>query len=147
MRKLKGQLIKMNYKNEHRYPIDRSPYDNCHRNTGTHADMTRYSAAKYTKQGTACEKIDNTPKLDKGCGCAEGTELYSHGRSTTYPVCTTIPVVTGCVDEEYRIAMAYVPMQEWKELYDTASGFSHGTIFRELDLPWYPTCCRKETRL
>lgn len=39
--------------------------------------------------------------------------------------------------EDMPIAMAYVPWQQWKELYDPKDGFKRGTIFRELDLPFY----------
>lgn len=34
------------------------------------------------------------------------------------------------------IAMAYVPWQDWKCLYDIDKGFQRGTIFEELDKPF-----------
>lgn len=34
------------------------------------------------------------------------------------------------------LAMAYVPMQKFKDLYDPEQAFSAGTVFRELDLPF-----------
>lgn len=34
------------------------------------------------------------------------------------------------------LAMAYVPPQKWQELYEPAEGFTRGTIFRQLDLPF-----------
>lgn len=34
------------------------------------------------------------------------------------------------------IAMAYVPWQEWRAVYDTEKGFHRGTIFEELDKPF-----------
>ncbi|WP_296775968.1 spore coat associated protein CotJA [Ruminococcus sp.] len=33
-------------------------------------------------------------------------------------------------------AMAYVPFQQWGELYDDEKAFSRGTLFPELDLPF-----------
>ena len=59
----------------------------------------------------------------------------------------------GCRDDDcakknclsgYPLAMSYTPDQEWRELYDVEEGMHHGTIFRELDLPFYPGCrlCR-----
>lgn len=39
--------------------------------------------------------------------------------------------------EVMPIAMAYVPWQQWREIYDSKDGFRRGTIFRELDLPFY----------
>lgn len=34
------------------------------------------------------------------------------------------------------LAMAYVPMQAWRDLYEPAEGMHNGTIFRELNLPF-----------
>ena len=109
----------MNYKNEHRYPSQ--PY------TEKRGSVSGYN-------------------FTAGCGCAgrRAPEVLQENvcmeRKTDLP-CTTSPTVPLCIDGENRIAMAYVPLQEWRDLYDTASALSHGTIFRELDLPWYPTAC------
>lgn len=35
------------------------------------------------------------------------------------------------------LAMAYVPMQQFRELYDQNYALQIGTIFKELDLPFY----------
>ena len=35
-----------------------------------------------------------------------------------------------------ELAMAYVPWQRWRDLYDSNKGFHRGTIFRELDKPF-----------
>ena len=35
------------------------------------------------------------------------------------------------------LAMAYVPWQNWRNLYDIHKGFTRGTIFEELDKPFY----------
>ena len=37
---------------------------------------------------------------------------------------------------EQRLAMGYVPVQVWRELYEPSAGFPRGTIFKELDLPF-----------
>ena len=37
---------------------------------------------------------------------------------------------------ENVLGMAYVPDQEWREVYQADYGFSRGTIFAELDKPW-----------
>ncbi len=37
----------------------------------------------------------------------------------------------------YTLAMAYIPEQEFDCLYDTSEALSHGTIFKELNLPFY----------
>lgn len=68
--------------------------------------------------------------------CTQNAEI----EITNEPACSCRPAQDSCIDT-YPIAMAYVPMQKWGELYDPMSALSHGTIFRELDLPWYPTNC------
>ena len=34
------------------------------------------------------------------------------------------------------LAMAYVPFQQWGEVYDDEDALSRGTLFPELDLPF-----------
>lgn len=34
------------------------------------------------------------------------------------------------------LAMAYVPMQIWRNLYSVSEGLARGTLFSELDLPF-----------
>ena len=34
------------------------------------------------------------------------------------------------------LAMAYVPLQEWKDIYDRNKALSSGTVFAQLDLPF-----------
>lgn len=34
------------------------------------------------------------------------------------------------------LAMAYVPWQNWRDVYDAEKGFHHGTIFQELNKPF-----------
>lgn len=42
----------------------------------------------------------------------------------------------GCL-RYYTLAMVYVPEQKFDCLYDTSEALSHGTIFKELNLPFY----------
>ncbi len=35
------------------------------------------------------------------------------------------------------LAMAYIPVQQFRDLYDQDYAFQVGTIFKELDLPFY----------
>lgn len=39
--------------------------------------------------------------------------------------------------EGLPLAMAYVPWQRWGSLYSPEKGFAQGTIFKELDYPFY----------
>lgn len=38
--------------------------------------------------------------------------------------------------DSYPIAMAYVPWQQWKDVYEVGKGFRCGTIFPELYKPF-----------
>lgn len=37
----------------------------------------------------------------------------------------------------YPLGSVYAPLQEWRGIYDLETGLDRGTIFRELDKPWY----------
>ena len=38
--------------------------------------------------------------------------------------------------EPMVLAMAYVPVQQWQELYEPEEALHRGTLFRQLDLPF-----------
>lgn len=65
------------------------------------------------------------------------TMNYSRNRqrSTAYhqtdSCCNTDDVLEGM-----SLAMAYVPWQNWHDIYDAAKGLQRGTIFEELDMPF-----------
>lgn len=37
---------------------------------------------------------------------------------------------------DMSLGMAYVPWQTWRDIYDAEKGFSQGTIFQELNMPF-----------
>ena len=39
--------------------------------------------------------------------------------------------------EDFPIAMAYVPRQKWRNLYEPCKGFQRGTIFEDLSKPFH----------
>ena len=39
--------------------------------------------------------------------------------------------------DDFPVAMAYVPWQRWNTVYDLERALSTGTIFPELDKPFY----------
>ncbi len=47
----------------------------------------------------------------------------------------------GHLERNYTVAMAYVPWQQWQRVYPMEQGFRQGTIFPDLDLPFYPRRC------
>ena len=47
------------------------------------------------------------------------------------------------IDNEYPIAMAYVPWQRWGETYDAENALANGTLFPELNLPFTGRNCER----
>ncbi len=69
---------------------------------------------------------------DTGCGCENVTPNESSGECGTF----------RSDDFDYSLAMVYSPHQEWQNLFCEEEGFLAGTIFRELDKPFYgQKCC------
>jgi len=54
----------------------------------------------------------------------------------------------SCVKDDrmkhFRLAMAYVPFQEWEKIYEDEAALARGTLFEALDLPWYQSACGGE---
>ena len=85
----------------------------------------------HTNTGNSCGPV-NQRMTDDSDRCADNR---SKGSSC------------GCVDQrpmqpDMPIAMAYVPMQRWNQVYDMSRGLTRGTIFPELDLPFVMGRCR-----
>ena len=59
---------------------------------------------------------------------------YNNYRQT--PACVVEKTVQDRL-EDMPLAMAYVPWQRWQNIYDAEKGFCNGTIFQELNLPFF----------
>lgn len=57
---------------------------------------------------------------------------YNNYRQMPAPVCN-ISKDAWC---DKSLAMAYVPWQTWRDIYDADKGFHCGTIFQELNMPF-----------
>lgn len=76
-----------------------------------------------------------------GCGCGE-TSRTAQTRSGSGR-----NAGDGCPDRRIpapSLAMAYVPMQQWRDILDCEDALANGTLFGELVLPFYPTPCNNE---
>ncbi len=80
----------------------------------------------------------HTPDHMRRNGCSRPAQVQPSAPCTepvTEPVCC-------CSPNEYDelssmpLAMAYVPWQEWQNIYEAEKGFHRGTIFEELDKPF-----------
>ena len=67
-------------------------------------------------------EIREQPRFVK-CGCGEPMTEHSFGL------------------KGYPLASVYSTLQDFKEIYDLDTGLKRGTIFEELDLPFYGSRC------
>lgn len=73
------------------------------------------------------------------CGC-EHRSSCSRNSSNGINSCGNGECIIDRRLENFSLAMVYCPDQEWRELYTEDEALSHGTLFKELDLPFYPAC-------
>lgn len=79
-----------------------------------------------------CGCMEKEEKKEKDCGCAIES-MYREVKKNGV-----------CCEEDMpgkALAMAYVPWQTWRKLYEVCEGFSTGTIFKELDLEFLGRRC------
>lgn len=103
-----------------------------------------------------CDKKEIKNETDCGCGKRETRNEGDCGcgrndvRSETDCGCSTESMYRemrrdgACCEEDMpgkALAMAYVPWQTWRKLYEICEGFSAGTIFKELDLEFSGRRC------
>ena len=76
------------------------------------------------------ERESRTPNGDRR-GCCERARF---GGDEVVPVSAqnSCPMNNDCSP-----AMVYAPPQHWRNLYDKDNGWRRGTIFKELDLPFF----------
>ena len=86
----------------------------------------------------------NTASADSrhgdGCGCDacrqrrnEGCECNPCGKKEKGEHCCN---QSGSFDSSFALAMAYVPIQEWKGISAPCNGLQNGTVFGELVKPF-----------
>lgn len=96
----------------------------------------------HTNTGNACGSVNQRMAESSGrctgncptgscCGYAAQRPMQPD-RETTQRDCLN----------DMSVAMAYVPMQRWNQVYDMSRGLTRGTIFPELDLPFVMGRCR-----
>lgn len=97
------------------------------------------------KPGTDCGCMKPEVKPGMDCGCMKPEEKKEHDCGCTVESMYREVKKNGvCCEEDMpgkALAMAYVPWQTWRNLYEVCEGFSTGTIFKELDLEFYGRRC------
>ena len=110
----KGLNINMYRMNQNRGMASRQRYD---------IDAHERMLSRRNMNCNSCNMNENvSPALDRN----EGTCRYEDYSSDEY---------------NYSLAMVYSPVQTWENLYCEDEGFVAGTIFKELDKPFYGAKC------
>ena len=88
-----------------------------------------------------CMKPEVKPGMDCGCKKEEKEDCCDCSVEAMY---RDFKKYGACCEEDMpgkALAMAYVPWQTWRMLYDVCDGFKNGTIFKELDLEFLGRRC------
>ena len=111
----------------------------------------RYARSQMNRMPNGCDNC-GTPRMTNSCDSCDSPRMGNNCDScTTARVgnncdnCGNTRVVNGCDDcrktrDELRgmpLAMAYVPWQEFECTYEPMQALRAGTIFPELDKPFY----------
>ena len=98
--------------------------------------------AQTRTSGCGCANTARTAQTrTTGCGCGE-TSRTAQTRSGSGR-----NAGDGCTDRRIpapSLAMAYVPMQQWRDILNCEDALANGTLFGELVLPFYPTPCNND---
>ena len=84
-----------------------------------------------------CECNDTQNKQECNCSCNE-SQTNQNNNCTMSETSACRPEPTLC---EFPIGMAYVPIQQWRRLYDICAAFRNGTLFQELNLDFLGRRC------
>lgn len=136
--------LNMNLGNKYACPMDDSPcqqYSNLENNKGCGRGCNRANdCAKDSNCGCkkSCRAENNRfyerVESDRGfgCGCEHKMAYRNEARNCEHLESDEI----SCMP----IAMAYVPWQEWGEVFTGECGLENGTIFPELVKPFWVKC-------
>ena len=119
---------------------------------GEDRSMRNEQPIRYRTRNT--ENAENN--MEHGsCGCSERSNDMRSREHSSCPMCNRMRSEenekrdecrcdnddTVNADFNYSLAMVYSPQQEWQNLYCEEEGMMAGTIFKELDKPFYGPKC------
>ena len=88
---------------------------------------------------------NNMPSTQSNAMRMETCPQTNANSMNSNPCCeTTQKPSTACHPEEFHkipLAMAYVPLQSWKHLYEPCEAIYKGTLFKELNLDFLGRRC------
>ncbi len=139
----KGLKI-LNYKNENSVPRDRLCGEAFCRENGCGGTRRRseWNACRECRERR--ERRETAPETVR---CRESA--CERGGRVCPQRCTRVRAGkcgedNGFLHREAPLGMVYSPVQLWRELYDPKTALTQGTLFRELNLEFYPTPCNKK---
>ena len=113
-------------------------------NSGNMPEMGRRDMAQpcpYMGNGYPQMGYPQTSYPQTGGEPAMGTG--SDQRAFVWPVANSPNTAASHLEQNYPVAMAYVPWQQWQTTYAPEQGLMQGTIFPDLDLQFnYGRCGR-----
>lgn len=131
----KKGLIRLNYKNENSVPRDRLCGAAFCRENGCNVER-RHSERPLCSEcrvNHAAREACRERVCEKSCP-RRGARVRTGGCGGD----------NGFLAGETPLGMVYSPVQIWRELYDPKTALTQGTLFRELNLEFYPTPCNKK---
>lgn len=82
------------------------------------------------------------PAMEQGAATSQMQRFGMQGSCMNPMQNSCTNTAPECLERNYAVAMAYVPWQQWQNVYSMEQGFARGTIFPDLDLPFLPGRCR-----
>ncbi len=126
----------------------------CRRNNDSEYDRNRRNNDRSRNSSCGCRRSSNENRISREgrsscrrdrrsddwssgqCGCARERDEYEGHECES---CANDDRMSG-----FPIAMAYVPHQEWRSVYEAEEALRHGTLFNELNLPFNHSACDKD---
>lgn len=103
-----------------------------------------------SNQNNNCDCKEPSCEQNCTCTCSQNAQNNNCGNSSAQNGqdnnCNcNMPESSACRPEptlcEFPIGMAYVPIQQWRRLYDICAAFRNGTLFQELNLDFLGRRC------
>lgn len=101
----------------------------------------RSGCGETRERQNGCSEM-NERQNRSGCGCGEARERQNGcGESRERRECGCESCSRGGSLEGYPLAMVYSPDHDWEDMFEEEEALEHGTLFRRLELPFYPGKC------
>lgn len=119
----------------------------CENNARMNSRIDNYRKCEQN-QNMSCgmrERSDGRRMMDRTAGCGMMNKREECNMREKTDGCGMEDKMDGCdIGSEHvdkmMPAMAYVPWQQWKDVYDIEDALCHGTIFEELNKPYIGRC-------